>query len=409
MNKPIDTRPADTRDYVLSRTDKYFTKSRQIIEKFGDRTVTYGVFMRRGVICAVNPAIDVLRRHYPVVDGSAPELKITRLYEEGAFVPDQKPLFTYTGSFAALVELETLILQRVGMPCVAAYNAYKMAMNLKKTAFIDMHARHATGDDMSLLAAYGASVGSRMAKLAGAVGFTGSSQDLSAHLYGADKAVGTMPHALVGYAGSTLRAAQMYVEAHPKDDLTALVDYFGREYTDALEVCRWWTNDVLPKDPSGTRRLGLRIDTHGERYAEGLDYEKSVEIVVSWLHVPNEYEAVRHVMGEEAFDADSLNIVKDRVRKVLFGTGVSVAATIQLRQTLDKAGFNAAKIVASSGFNLFKCKMFADARAPVDVVGTGSFLPDTLADTFATADVFLYDGKPEIKLGREKLFQGLKP
>jgi len=408
MNKPIDTRSGDAQEYVLNRTDKYFTKSRQIIEKFGDRTVTYGVFMRRGVICAVNPAIDVLRQHYPVVDGKAPELKITRLYEEGAFVPDQKPLFTYTGSFAALVELETLILQRVGMPCVAAYNAYKMAMNLKKTAFIDMHARHATGDDMSLLAAYGASVGSRMAKLAGAVGFTGSSQDLSAHLYGADKAVGTMPHAIVGYAGSTLRAAQMYVEAHPKDDLTALVDYFGREYTDALEVCRWWTNDVLPKDPSGTRRLGLRIDTHGERYAEGLDYEKSVEIVVNWLHVPNEYEAVRHVMGEEAFDADSLNIVKDRVRKVLFGTGVSVAAVIQLRQTLDQAGFNAAKIVASSGFNLFKCKMFANARAPVDVVGTGSFLPDTLADTFATADVFLYEGKPGIKLGREKLFQGLK-
>src|SRR5690348_10931655 len=116
MNKPIDARSGDAREYVLNRTDKYFTKSRQIIEKFGDRTVTYGVFMRRGVICAVNPAIDVLRRHYPVVEGKAAELKITRLYEEGAFVPDQKPLFTYTGSFAALVELETLILQRVGLP-----------------------------------------------------------------------------------------------------------------------------------------------------------------------------------------------------------------------------------------------------------------------------------------------------
>src|SRR5205814_142966 len=146
--------------YVLSRTDKYFSKSRQIIEKFGDRAVTYGVFMRRGVICAVNPAIEMLRQYYPA--HSMP-LKITRLYEEGAFVPDQKPLFTYTGSFAALVELETLILQRVGMPCVSAYNAYRMATALKKVAFIDMHARHATGDDMSLLAAYGASVGSRMA------------------------------------------------------------------------------------------------------------------------------------------------------------------------------------------------------------------------------------------------------
>src|SRR5580765_7350198 len=133
MNKPIETRSGDTREYVLSRTDKYFTKSRQIIEKFGDRTVTYGVFMRRGVICAVNPAIDALRTYYST---KAEPLKITRLYEEGAFVPDQKAVFTYTGSFAALVELETIILQRVGVACVSAYNAYKMAMNLKKVAFI---------------------------------------------------------------------------------------------------------------------------------------------------------------------------------------------------------------------------------------------------------------------------------
>ena len=39
--------------------------------------------------------------------------------------------------------------------------------------------------------------------------------------------------------------------------------------------------------------------------------------MADWLHVPNEYEAVRYVMGEEAFDADSLNITKDRVRRVL--------------------------------------------------------------------------------------------
>src|SRR6266581_324737 len=304
MNKPVESLPAEKLEYLKRRTDKYFSKSRQIVEKFGDRTVTYGVFLRRGVICAVNPAIDVLRSYYST---KAEPLRITRLYEEGAFVPDQKALFTYTGSFAALVELETLILQRVGVACVSAYNAYKMAMNLKKVAFIDMHARHSPGDE------------------------------------------------------------------------------------------------------TGARALALRIDTHGERYAESLDYEKSTEIVVNWLHVPNEYEAVRYVMGEEAFDADSLNIVKDRVRKVLFGTGVSVASVIQLRQTLDANGFNACKIVGSSGFNLFKCKMFANSRAPLDVVGTGSFIPDNFNDTFATADIFMYDGKPGIKLGREKLFQGLKP
>jgi nicotinate phosphoribosyltransferase len=406
MNKPVESLTSDKLTQVRERTDKYFTKTRQIVEKFGDRSVTYGVFLRHGVICAVNPAIEFLRQHYPA---AAPALRITRLYEEGAFVPDQKPIFTYTGSFCGLAELETQILQRVGVACVSAYNAYKMAMSLRKVAFIDMHARHSPGDDMSLLASYGASVGSRIAKLNGAVGFIGSSQDFTAHFYGQERGFGTMPHGLIGYAGSTLRAAQMYVDTHPEDNLTVLIDYFGSEYTDAIELCRWWFNEYLPGDREGTRTLSVRLDTHGERYAEGLSYERSVDILTDWLHVPNEYEAVRYVMGEEAFDADSLNITKDRVRRVLFGTGVSVASVIRLRQMLDANGFNACKIVASSGFNLFKCKVFGSARAPVDYVGTGSFIPENFSDTFATADIFMYEGKPMTKLGREKLFQGLKP
>ena len=407
MNKPSDLRPPTTVDYVRARTDKYFTKSREVVEKFGDKTVTYGVFMRRRVVCAVEPALTLLREHYPP---AATALKITRLYEEGAFVSDQKPMFTYSGSLAALLELETLALQRTGIACISAYNAYKMAMNLPKASFIDMHARHASGDDMTQLAAYGASVGSRMAKLAGAIGFVGSSQDLTARYYGMDRGVGTMPHALIGYAGSTLRAAQMFVETHPDENLTVLIDYYGREYTDALAVCEWWFGDYVRGDPRNAKKtLSLRVDTHGDRFAEGLSYDSSVEIVCKWLHVENEYEAVRSVMGEEAFDADTLNVVKDRVRRVLFGTGVSVAAIIQMRQRLDAAGFNSAKIVGSSGFNLFKCKMFGNARAPVDAIGTGSFIPEAFGETYATADIFIYDGEFNIKLGREKIFQGLKP
>jgi nicotinate phosphoribosyltransferase len=244
--------------------------------------------------------------------------------------------------------------------------------------------------------------------LSGAIGFVASSQDLTAHYYGQDKGIGTMPHAIVGYAGSTLRAAQMYAETHPDDNLTVLVDYYAREFSDAIAVCRWWYHDYLPRDPRSARTLSFRLDTHGERYAEGLNYESSVELVANWLHVLNEYEAVRAVMGEEAYDADTFNIVKDRVRRVLFGTGVSVASVIKLRQTLDAAGFNAARIVASSGFNPFKCKMFGKARAPVDVIGTGSFIPDAYSDTIATADIFMYDSEFRIKVGREKLFQGLK-
>jgi nicotinate phosphoribosyltransferase len=403
MNQPVD--PASREAFIHARTDKYFTKSREVVEKFGDMPVTYGVFMRRRVICAVQPALDLLRDNYasPTIP-----LKVNRLYEEGAFVSDTKPLFTYSGSFAALLELETLLLQRVGMACISAYNAYKMAMNLPKAVFIDMHARHASGDDMTNLAAYGAAVGSRMAKLTGAIGFIGTSQDLTAHHYGKEAGMGTMPHALVGYAGSTLRAAQMFVDVHAKENLTVLVDYFGHEYTDALEVCRWWYGDYVKSNPAHAgKTLSLRVDTHGDRFAEGLSYDKSVEIVANWLHVENEYEAVRMVMGEEAFDADTMNVVKDRVRRVLFGTGVSLAAIICMRQTLDQAGFTQAKIVGSSGFNLFKCKMFGNARAPLDAVGTGSFIPESIGETYATADVFMYDRQFGIKLGRERIFQGL--
>src|SRR3979490_2843593 len=244
MNKPVESLPAEKLEYLKRRTDKYFSKSRQIVEKFGDRTVTYGVFLRRGVICAVNPAIDVLRSYY---SEKAEPLRITRLYEEGAFVPDQKALFTYTGAFAALVELETLILQRIGVACVSAYNAYKMAMNMEKVGFIGMPARHSPGDDLSLLAAYGASVGSRMAKLGGAIGFIGSSQDLTAHFYGQSSGIGTMPHGIIGYAGSTLRAAQMYVEAHPQDNRTVPICACGRTCSALRHVCRWWFNEYLPK------------------------------------------------------------------------------------------------------------------------------------------------------------------
>jgi nicotinate phosphoribosyltransferase len=42
-------------------------------------------------------------------------------------------------------------------------------------------------------------------------------------------------------------------------------------------------------------------------------------------------------------------------------------------------------------------------------VGTGSFIPENFGDTFATADIFMYDGRFDVKLGREKLFLGLKP
>jgi nicotinate phosphoribosyltransferase len=41
----------------------------------------------------------------------------------------------------------------------------------------------------------------------------------------------------------------------------------------------------------------------------------------------------------------------------------------------------------------------------VDVVGTGSFIPEIWSETYATADIVEYDGVPRVKLGREFLLR----
>ena len=47
----------------------------------------------------------------------------------------------------------------------------------------------------------------------------------------------------------------------------------------------------------------------------------------------------------------------------------------------------------------------ADAKAPIDVVGTGSFIPESWSETYATADIVAYDGVARVKIGREFLLR----
>ena len=82
---------------------------------------------------------------------------------------------------------------------------------------------------------------------------------------------------------------------------------------------------------------------------------------------------------------------------------MSAAAVWHVREQLNQAGFDKVKIVASSGFGPDKCRVFALAKAPVDVIGTGSYLPEKWTETYATADIIAYDGVSRVKLGREFL------
>jgi nicotinate phosphoribosyltransferase len=230
--------------------------------------------------------------------------------------------------------------------------------------------------------AYAASVGSAAAQReAGAIGFIGNATHATAHYFGQARGLGTMPHALIGYAGSTLRAAEMYRETYPNEPMTVLCDYFGREASDAIEVCKRFPALAAAGE------LSFRLDTHGGRYAEGLDLQHSYAVLERYAP-----EAIRQYRSEAEL-------------RHLVGTGVSAASIWALREALDGAGFAAVKIVASSGFNIEKCRMMAAARAPIDVIGTGSFLPELWSETYATADIIAYDGVPRVKTGREFLLR----
>ncbi len=37
---------------IAARTDSYFNRTKRIVARFGDKTVTYAIFLRRPVVCA---------------------------------------------------------------------------------------------------------------------------------------------------------------------------------------------------------------------------------------------------------------------------------------------------------------------------------------------------------------------
>ena len=378
MSAPSDPLDPTLDGNIAWRTDAYFNRTREVVARFGDCTVTYALFLRRPVISAPRLALDWLREVEAV---RGVRFELDAVHPEGEWVGAGEPILYVRGSFIALADCETLLLQKLGPACVAAHNAYQMCMALPRVGFLAMEARHCAGAEMQEAMGYAASVGSASAQREGAKGFVGTSTNLCAPLFGTVRGQGTMPHALIGYAGSTVRAAEMFHETLPEQNLTVLVDYFGREVTDGLAVCRRFP------ELAAAGKLSVRLDTHGGRYLEGLDPAESYAVMER--HAPG---AIRRYRSETEL-------------RYLVGTGVSAAAIWRTREALDDAGFPRVRLVVSSGFGVDKCRVMADAKAPIDLVGTGSFIPADWHETYATADIIEYDGQARVKVGREFLMR----
>jgi|TARA_B110000467_G_scaffold33758_1_gene30799 nicotinate phosphoribosyltransferase len=366
---------------INSQTDNYFLKTKKIISKFGDKQVTYAIFLRRPGILAIKMAMDWIKF---VASKRKIKIILKSPYKEGDWFGAGEPILYITGSMKNLVDLETLYLQKIGPSCIAAANAYQMCIDLPKSSFIAMEARHCAGTDMSNMMSYAASVGSKSAKKKKAKGFIGTSVSETSKYFNLNSGLGTMPHALVGYAGSTMEAVRMFHATFPKENIVILPDYFGKEISDSIAVCKEY-GQLVKKN-----KVLVRLDTPSGRYIEGLDLAKSYNIL-------------------EEFSPQSISEYRSEEElKHLVGPGVSAAAIWYLRSKLNDEGFNKVKIIASSGFTNNKCKAMALAISPIDVVGTGSFLPEKWSETYATADIIKYGNEKRVKVSREYLLKKLK-
>ena len=274
--------------------------------------VTYAVFMRRPVDLGAAPGARLAASGSP--RRAAPSSRSTCSYREGKWVGAGEPMMYITGS---------LVPPRRSRDHPAAEAGAGLRRRLQRLHHVRRPAegrlprhgraplrRHRDGRDDGLcrLGRLGAARSARSAPSASSATPPTRPRITSAR----STALGTMPHALIGYAGSTVRAAEMFHETFPDEPMTVLVDYFGREITDALAVCRRFPDLAARRATSrsaSTRRAAAIV--------EGLDPPPPTPCSSATCR-----EAIRGYRTEAEL-------------RHLVGTGVSAAAIWHLRDALD--------------------------------------------------------------------------
>src|ERR671933_217293 len=61
-NHPLRQRHATRPEEVPFLPDQYFLKTKEIVRRFGDKRVTYAIFLRRPVVCTPRLMIEFLER-----------------------------------------------------------------------------------------------------------------------------------------------------------------------------------------------------------------------------------------------------------------------------------------------------------------------------------------------------------
>lgn len=345
----------------LPYTDKYFIRSRRILEAEGlNPTVTMQVFFRDGpgIVAGVDAVINL-------IDGvstlAAHGGKVFALPEGSMFSP-LEPVMHIEGPILDFIELETLYVGTLtartstanGLPepdlAAITERAARIREMLPDKNLMYFGARH-----------WHWSLEEAICKAVVGAGFDACATDAGAHAAGKPAGVGTIPHALVLAIASKVgrdqatREAALAFDRHmePECPRIALVDTFNREIDDSLAVA----------EALGPRLAGVRLDTAGE------------------------------LIGQGGVPSDG--------RPYWTGQGVTVTGALAVRRALDAAGYPSVDVVLSSGFgDLDKVAAFAAAEREngpfFTALGIGGLFPAWCA----TADIVRVNGVDLAKSGR---------
>lgn len=312
-------------------TAEYFKKTRQIIkEKFPNNIVTLQFFQRQdnSILCGITEVLKLLKEVT-----NTKEYKISYL-NDGQKIKAFEPVLVLEGPYHSFGFLEGIIDGILARQTSIATNANKIINVANSTPIIAMTDR---ADHYSMLESdgYALSIG----------GITSFVTDASSS-YSKSKAIGTMPHALIGmFSGNTLEATKYFHKIYPNEDLVALVDFNNDVINETLKIAKYFKKTLKM----------VRVDTSSN--------------------------------------------MSDKYFKQNEEYGVTVNLIKALRKSLDDNGYKWVKIIVSSGFNEEKIREFVKNNAPVDYFGVGKSL--LVINNEFTGDAVLMDGKPIGKTGRQ--------
>ena len=325
-------------------SDAYFAYTKQLLEEQGHHPrVTMQVFQKHeSLLGGIDEAIAVLKLcSGHEADGrwvpGWDRLKVGALREGDAIRP-YEPVLQIEGDYSLFAHLETVYLGCLARRSLIMRNVSEVVAAAGGKQIFYFPARH---DHWLVQTGDGWS-----AHVAGAIGV---STDAQASWWGG-RGIGTVPHGLIAaYGGNTVRAATIFADRfHDEMNITVLVDFENHSLRTALEVAH----------ALGPRLWGVRLDTSEDMVDVGL---------------------VQEMGGFQP-------------------TGVNPRLVHQVRDALDEAGFDRARIVASGGFSAARIRDFEAACVPVDAYGVGSSL--IRGENDFTADVVQLEGRPCAKAGR---------